>query len=423
MTKVTITAQPQGNALAKTPGRAAIVMNSALAGANTIEPAPTPSSIDPTDDSPMLIRDNTGAWAAADAARTRLRDKLEAMATINEDLSPEEDEELGKASVAFIRLPAPDLSGMLRKAEEELVDHCAVFTIDEALAQLDQGDIHDAWRASVYRDLKHLATAEQVSPSIAADVRELERHFSKEKAQAAIPDDEYDEAAYEAAVARTGSVAHRMMATPAKTLTDFRAKARAVAWALSDDWDVWTDTSTFSQFGKRLIQELLAEDLPAATWQHPTTEQANALMAEAWDASKPYCERMTAEMPLLQDLEEAADLEEQYRATDDEAEEKRLIHAARAPRERSDRVRARTINGLMARARLASLLLPRDPLELEYPEWRVMRSLIDDVASVYREETPPPVIIGPDACSTRFIAARALQKLAPAQQSQLLAAE
>lgn len=132
-----------------------------------------------------------------------------------------------------------DVEAVLAEARSVLIRACDPMR-SETVA------LHDAhWT---------LAPVDNTSPAIAALDQEVSRRYADERT--AMEGD--DEAVYEAAVAHTGPIAHQLMATPATTLADFRAKARAVAWALSDDWDGdLIGGSTASDFAVSLVRELL----------------------------------------------------------------------------------------------------------------------------------------------------------------------
>lgn len=177
------------------------------------------------------------------------------------------------------------------------------------------------------------ASAIAPAANIAALASELERRWAAEHAM--WESDHTDEEA-EALVAGTGEVAHQLMALPATTLADFRAKARAIEWALSGGWEHWSQPGTHSDFAKALILELLGDarrrDLTSGG--SPPTDAAPAPtaepIAEGHAKSEPAPDPTT---PLGLAIAAREALRRERQAWED-------AHEADAPEELEDRVSA-----------------------------------------------------------------------------------
>ena len=169
------------------------------------------------------------------------------------------------------------------------------------------------------------------STTIAALADQMDRIWSEERVM--WESDHTDEEA-EAVVARTGAVAHQLMGLPAATLDDFRAKARAIEWALSGTWDTWPYIGTFGDFAKTLVLELLGD----ARRRELLDVQPSAPAAEPPEALQPIADGH-AVSPKLPDpttpFALAVALRDQLRAEVQAYEDQ---HDATAPQELRDRV-------------------------------------------------------------------------------------
>lgn len=101
------------------------------------------------------------AWSEALERRAALQRQSDAKAG---DLSDEESLELGKASCAVYATPAPDIDAVIAKIEDNMIEKLGVSSIDEALAELDAGDLGDKCDANVYRDLRRLVGRPHAEP-------------------------------------------------------------------------------------------------------------------------------------------------------------------------------------------------------------------------------------------------------------------
>lgn len=295
--------------------------------------------------------------AEAVAARTAAR----AAFWVNED--PDLNEAVTEAEFAVYAAPAATIDEVLWKHGEEMMHDLGVGSHAEAIAKAeDTWGLEAAAAAGVYRDLERLAAAERPSIIIAALDEKLAELFSVERELGDAIRETSDEVAYEAAVAKSGPIAYALMASPARTLADFRAKARAVEWACSSDWNAVEGKGTALDFMLLLVRELLGE---APSPKRLETQKADA----------------GADQQLIDDIASTISLNTQAMRATLPGAQTDLLDAADAPLQRALGMTARTLQGLAARARLVETWLPNGNAR-EDLEWRVVQSLIRDVRAI-----------------------------------------
>jgi len=190
------------------------------------------------------------------AQAVAIRDQARAAFWVNED--PELNEAVSKAEFAVFAAPASTIAEVLWKLGENMMEDKGAESHADGLEQTAaEGGLEAASAVGVYRDLERLAAAQRPSIVIAALDAKLAELYAVERQLGAAEGDSYDEVAYEAAVAKSGPIARALMATPARTVEDFQAKARAVDWACSGDWDSIEGKCTAQDFALTLVRELL----------------------------------------------------------------------------------------------------------------------------------------------------------------------